>query len=312
MNIWQENNSADKFFKWSHSVISKQDSKLKRILEMKKRGDILLNDDYLPTKYTLEGNESLDEWPNFQLDGYGTWLWSLSEHIRISNNIKLVDEYWKSIKIVIEYLINFWNYPCFDCWQENGEKIHTSTLAAIYGGLKAINMYIQDERLERTASLIKQYVADNCIVDERLKKCIDDDNIDGSLLWAAVPFDLFKVNDFIIENTVKEIEEKLVNNIGVHRYIGDTYYGGGEWIVLSASLGLYYCKVNQIEKAKDIIRWIEGKAKENGELGEQILEQVNDENYIKKWTSLWGDVASPVLWAHAMYLILLYYIKKYS
>ena len=34
---------------------------------------------YLPTRYTLDGElePEVDDWPNFQLDGYGTWLWAL-------------------------------------------------------------------------------------------------------------------------------------------------------------------------------------------------------------------------------------------
>lgn len=312
MDVWNENDSSRQFFNWSDSVISKQASKLKTIIDMKKKGDILLNDDYLPIKFMLDGNECNDDWPNFQLDGYGTWLWALAEHLRFSVNQDIITNYKNSIRVAVDYLINFWDYPCFDCWQENDEKIHTSTLTSIYGGLKAINEYINDEKIETTTKEIKKYVLEHCVIDGRLKKCTDEENIDGSLLWAAIPFKLFNIDDSIIKETVKEIEGKLVHGSGVHRYLGDTYYGGGEWIVLSASLGLYYCEAKEINKAKEILNWIERKANENGELSEQILEHVNDVCYINKWKSLWGEVASPVLWAQAMYLILLYKIKKSS
>jgi len=310
MDLWGQKASAERFFHWSHNVISRQAPKLKRILDMKKRGDILLNDDYLSTKYMLDGSDCNDEWPNFQLDGYGTWLWALSEHIRLSKDDSLAVKYKKSIKIVAEYLINFWDFPCYDCWQENGEKIHTSTLAAIYGGLNAIKNHVEDERIEQTIKTIKQYVLENLIADERLKKCTEDDNVDGSLLWAAIPFRLFEVNDLVFVKTIKKIENELLQNCGVKRYVGDTYYGGGEWIVLSVSLGLYYCETKQFDRSREILQWIERSANEEGELSEQILEHVEDRYYVNKWKSLWGEVASPVLWAHAMYLILLYNIQN--
>jgi GH15 family glucan-1,4-alpha-glucosidase len=310
MDLWDKKDSANKFFDWSDRVISRQDLKLKKILAMKKSGDNLINDDYLPTRYMLDGNECSDEWPNFQLDGYGTWLWTLSEHIKLTENNHLINKYKNSIKIAIDYLSNFWNYPNFDCWQENGERVHTATLASIYGGLKAINEYIKDENVEETVKVIKQYVLDNCLEDGRLKKCIDLAAIDANLLWTAIPFKLFEVNDLIIEKTVKAIEDNLVHNGGVHRYPEDTYYGGGEWIVLSAWLGLYYCQVKELDKAKEMLAWIESKANNKGELAEQSLEHVNNKNYISKWKSLWGEVASPVLWSHAMYLILVSNIIK--
>lgn len=312
MDLWDEKDSADKFFDWTDRVISRQDSKLKKILIMKNRGDILLNEDYLPTRYMLDGNECNDEWPNFQLDGYGVWLWALSEHIKFTENIHLIEKYKKSIKIVIDYLIEFWNYPCFDCWQENGEDVHTSTLASIYGGLKAINEYVKDENVEETSNKIKKYVLDNCTENGRLKKSKDLVDIDGNLIWAVSPFKLLEVNDSIIKKTIKEIEKNLVYSGGVHRYIQDIYYGGGEWIVLSAWLGLYYCEIKELNKAKEILKWIEDKANKDGELPEQSLEHVNDKRYINQWKSLWGEVACPLLWAHAMYLILLHNIKILS
>jgi len=310
MDIWGRIDSAERFFQWTHNVISKQHSRLKRILEMKKKGEILLNDDYLPARYMLDGNECNDEWPNFQLDGYGTWLWALCQHIKITENKHLIIRYKKSIDIAVDYLNNFWSYPNFDCWQENGDRIHTATLATIFGGLNAIGEYVKNEKSQETIEQIKQYVSENCLFDGRLKKCTDSDFIDASLLWTSIPFNLFELNDSRFLKTVKAIEENLVINGGVRRYPGDTYYGGGEWIILSAWLGLYYCETGQSDNANEMLKWIESTADDKKELAEQNLDNVNDERYRDKWESLWGEVASPVLWSHAMYLVLLNRIEK--
>jgi len=74
MDITRQFDSSGEYFDWVDKVIINQHDKVKRIIEMTKRGESLSNVDFLPTRYTLDGQETHDEWPNFQLDGYGTWL----------------------------------------------------------------------------------------------------------------------------------------------------------------------------------------------------------------------------------------------
>ena len=33
-----------------------------------------------PARFALDGSTVRDDWPNFQTDGYGAWIWSLREH----------------------------------------------------------------------------------------------------------------------------------------------------------------------------------------------------------------------------------------
>lgn len=304
MDIIGEYGSAAKFFDWSDEVISSKENEIKKIIKMKALGQKLLNSDYLPSRYKLNGEDVNDDWPNFQLDGYGTWLWALCEHIEMSRDMSLIKKYEKSIKLIIDYLENFWDSCCFDCWQENGEDIHTSTLACIYGGLKSISKYMNESAAGNTADKIKEFILKNCTKDGRFKKSINNEIVDTSLLWVAIPFNVLGVNDSLIKNTVLEIEQKLMKYGGLYRYEGDTYYGGGEWIIMSCWLGLYYCRIHKIKEAKKLLNWVETKASENGELPEQVLEHVMDESSRTKWESLWGEVASPVLWSHAMYIIL--------
>lgn len=310
MDLYGKFNSSNKFFQWSNTVISKQADRLKKILQMKEQGSILLNDDYLPTWFTLDGEECHEEWPNFQLDGYGAWLWALSEHLMFTGDNNSIEKYKESVDISVEYLCEFWNCPCFDCWQENGEDVHIATIASIYGGLKAINKYLGDTYIEKKLEDMKQFILAKGVNEGRLKKSVTSDSVDANLIWAVIPFRLFNVNDYIVEKTVAAIEKELVHEGGVHRYPEDTYYGGGEWTILSAWLGLYYCETKQLEKARKMLEWIESKANERGELAEQVLDHVNNSLYIKKWKNLWGEVASPVLWSHAMYLVLLNSIEK--
>lgn len=308
IDLWGGYDSAEKFFQWVNNTILKQESRVDRLLEKLSNKEELKSSDFLPTRYTLEGNETLDDWPNFQIDGYGTWLWALCEHIKLKGDTQLINKYDSSIKITVEYLLNFWNLPNYDCWEENGDKIHPATLACIYGGLSEISQFIQDGRIAEILRKIKEYILDKCIVDGRLSKYEGSGSIDASLLWTVIPFKVFECEDEIIVKTVEEIEKRLCHNGGVHRYPEDTYYGGGEWLLLSCWLGLYYAETKQLEKAKAILNWVEAQTCENGEMPEQVLHHVNDPGYIEKWENLWGKVATPLLWSHAMYLTLLYEI----
>lgn len=304
MDIEGRFETADRYFNWANRVIISEEDKVVKLLEKKKNGQIIINTDFLPTRFTLDGKETGDDWPNFQLDGYGTYLWALSEHIRLTDNANLIDKYNKSIKLTIAYLINFWGTPNFDCWEENGDKIHPATLSTIYGGLKNISYYYNEEHIHAVLCHIKEYILNKCITNNRLSKFQGSNSIDASLLWAIYPFEVFDIKDEIVINTVKDIESKLLSRNGVQRYPEDTYYGGGQWPLLSSFLGLVYIKMGKKDKAKDILKWVEAIANDNGEIPEQVINKVNDAKYIKTWEDRWGKAASPLLWSHAMYIIL--------
>jgi len=60
------------------------------------------------------------------------------------------------------------------------------------------------------------------------------------------------VNCLVLATRVRsfaKIEADLRQGGGVHRYATDTYYGGGEWVLLTAWLGWYYTKIGANEKA---------------------------------------------------------------
>jgi GH15 family glucan-1,4-alpha-glucosidase len=304
LDIVVKTENSRRFFDWVHKVVIKQEEKVNSLINKKLAKEPIRATDYLPTRYNLDGSETGDEWPNFQLDGYGTWLWALCQHIKKTNTEELIDKYEKSIKITLDYLLNFWYVPNYDCWEENGDKVHPSTLACIYGGLKSITEYVEDSRIDEVLRDIKTFVSDRCVVDNRISKYQGSNSIDSSLLWVAIPFGLFDINDEIFKNTVKVIEERLLHDGGVHRYPEDTYYGGGEWLLLSSWLGIYYAERGNLSDAKNILMWVEDKANERGEMTEQVLHHVNDEKYIEHWKEKWGEVANPLLWSHAMYLVL--------
>jgi GH15 family glucan-1,4-alpha-glucosidase len=133
--------------------------------------------------------------------------------------------------------------------------------------------------------------------------------VDASLLWLGMPYELIDLDDPRYAATVRRIEEELVSpGGGVHRYRGDTYYGGGEWILLTASLGSVYARRDHPgdrSRAERLQAWIEAQAGADGSLPEQVAAQALDPSRIEEWRRRWGESARPLAWSHAMYLLIL-------
>lgn len=304
LDVHGEHEAALRFYRWVHLAIIGQKSHLYKLNQKDKLGERLSPKDFLPARYTLEGKVAEDEWPNFQLDGYGTWIWGLGEHIARTGNTGLAEEFAESLNLTYDYLSRFWGVSNYDCWEEFGDRVHPATLACLYGGAEAAGRLTGDGQWSELAGTIRSFILSEGTADGRFVKSIGYGNVDASLLWLGVPFRVVEPGDPVMVNTVKAIEAKLLHDGGVHRYPEDTYYGGGEWLLLSCWLGWYYSLTDQTAAAQRQLEWTERQADGKGEMTEQVLHHVNKPEKIGEWQNLWGEVAKPLLWSHAMYLVL--------
>ncbi len=287
--------------------------------------------DILHTRLTLEGEDGAEVgWGNFQMDGFGTWLWALEQHHHLSCQ-PLPPACMEAAGRVVEYLSALWRYPCYDCWEEFPDKIHPYTLSAIYGGLKDyLNLTTETQRTQRfninqpgdlsvsvvnkTLGEIKAYIEEHFVCGGHFVKFEGQPEVDASLLGMAVPYGVVPPDDPRMQATAAEIERTLrcgsaagVHTYGVHRYAADNYYGGGEWILLSAWLGWYYAQLDAPDspaKIAALLAWIEAQADPEGNLPEQVPTNLNDPSYYSHWLAKWGPIANPLLWSHAEYIIL--------
>ena len=148
------------------------------------------------TRYKLDGSECADDWQNFQLDGYGTWLWGLTEHINITGDNVLITKFSESIRLTINYLKHFWFTPNYDCWEEFNDKIHPSTLACIYGGLKSINQFIHDREIPDICIKIRELILRKGVYKGRITKYFGSTSVDANLLWLIIPLLLLSILGF--------------------------------------------------------------------------------------------------------------------
>jgi GH15 family glucan-1,4-alpha-glucosidase len=323
MDVAGEHESASKFHDWVNEVISRYGHKVEKVEAALEAGSDLDDKDFLFTRYTLEGAEDHEDdgWGNFQYDGYGTWLWALKEHIALTGDRSLLDNFQEQIALIVRYLTLVWKLPSYDCWEEHPELLHPYSIAAAYGGLNAV-LSMAEMGLERidlggikqTKTEMKAYVARYGIGDAGYLKHISpiskenpllSSGVDSSLMGLAVPYGMFELEEEEMASTVQTIKKTLLSHGGgVYRFLKDSYYGGGEWILLTAWLGWVESLSGDALAAKKRLAWIEDQVNGKGWLPEQVEGHLLAPEYLQHWQELWGKSATPLLWSHAMYIIL--------
>ena len=144
-------------------------------------------------------------------------------------------------------------------WWEEREGVHAATLACIAAGLG------DDLELSRAEA-----------------------RLDGSLLVLPV-----------LGFGEVDVTPLISPGGGVHRHLDDVYYGGGEWLLLTAMLGLA-----EPERGEERLEWIAAHATPEGRLPEQSQDHLLHPETYDAWVAKWGEPPRPLLWSHAMFLIL--------
>lgn len=332
MDQASEFDSARVFFRWVGSTIQKYSKKIDEIEHRLDNGIPIGKDDVLHTRFTLDGKEVTedDAWGNFQIDGYGTWLWALAEHVRLSGDNALLLELVEPIHTTLRYLDLVWRLPNYDCWEEHPEYIHAYSLATVFAAFNSMNSLMDqllipsnEIPLRKRAMEVREFILTHAVSDGYMCKHIKpsqqikvsapviQSGVDSSMIGLVVPYQVFSPDDLVMQMTIAKIERDLLRpGGGVYRYRADVYYGGGEWILLTAWLGWHYARMGRIREAQVLQNWIERQMTSEGYLPEQVSEHLLAPDHYEAWLNKWGPIASPLLWSHAMYVILVNEIKK--
>lgn len=257
-----------------------------------------------PARFSLTGGVVDDEWPNFQIDGYGTWLWALNEHLRLSGAETLPAYFRSTVDRTAHYLSALAFEPCFDVWEEHGDEIHTSTLGSVYAGLRAASSMLGNASLSDRADEVREHIQGQARRVGYYAKSNIRRQVDASGLWLATPFSVADLEDPLFHTTAETIERRLTLDGGLRRYAQDTYYGGGAWPVLTCSLGWYYSMIGRPEDAWRCLEWTGAHIDDQGRLAEQFGGESRDPEHYREWVRQWGPPARNLLWSHAMYVIL--------
>ena len=224
----------------------------------------------LDARYTLDGREDVSEWPKRQHDGYGLWLWALREHLDRHGGDR--GRYRDAVDLTTAYLERVGREPCVDWWEER-EGVHAATLACVAAGERAWGSTDVDPS-------------------------VAEDRLDASLL-VLVPLGVDG------RDVVERVQTGLVSPTGgVHRHPDDVYYGGGEWVLLTALLGWACARRGAAAEAEASLAWVCERAGPNGDLPEQVRGHLLHPRSYDFWMDKWGPSPCPLLWSHAMFLTL--------
>jgi len=312
---------VDRFHAWAAGVLTARSAQVAGIADRVARGVEVPLTDLLPTRFLLDGRDGQDPWWDFQTDGYGMWLWQLVTHA--GRHDRPLEAYREAVAVAVDYLCATWDRPCYDWWEEHVEQRHPSTLAAVRAGLLAAasarcadgSGLLDPDRTARATAVAEAVEAlvrvSGTTVGRagdpsapHLAKWCGSDAVDASLASCVVPFGLVPVGSPVAEATLDAVSRDLDVDGGVHRFRADVFYGGGQWLLLTALLGWNHAAAGRTGAAWAALRWVAAHADAAGEMPEQVPDHLLHPGSRDEWLERWGPVARPLLWSHGMYLIL--------
>jgi GH15 family glucan-1,4-alpha-glucosidase len=297
----REVGAAGAFHEWVRATLERHRDRAEAAVRRLEAGEQPPPEAMLPARFTLAGElehaDGDEPWPNFQVDGYGMWLWALEEHF----GCRLPREWRPTVELAASYLAAAWPLHCWSCWEELHSGEHASTIGAASAGLAAAGRLLEDTRYTAEADTVRAHLLQRFAVDGRLGREPGVDGVDSSMVWLTVPWGVLELDHPVAVATIDAVRRQLVGpSGGVYRYLGDTYYGGGEWLLLTSSLAWHEAVAGG--DPAELLAWVRGHASSNGDLPEQVTGHAQHPSMIESWVERWGPVANPLLWSHAMFL----------
>ncbi|MDF1521617.1 MAG: glycoside hydrolase family 15 protein [Trueperaceae bacterium] len=294
-----ERASAERFHAWTAEAVLALEVDVRAQLAARAAGRPVDHARMLPARFRLDGTVEAGDWPDFQVDGYGQWLWSLGTHAAGPLPAGRMRD---AAALVATYLAAFWGEPCYDAWEEGRTQQHTSTLASAAAGLRAAVRLLGAEHAA-AAETAWAGVRARGVVDGVFVKAFGRRDVDASLVWLATPFALVRDDDPVFRRTLVRIEDELLVDGGLRRYRADTFYGGGAWTLLTAGLAWHHACAGRADRAQSLLAWVDAQRRSDGGLPEQVPVATSDPWFLDWWTRRWGPSAARLLWSHAMVVL---------
>lgn len=304
MSVVGETASASAFFGWCARTIARHADRIGEIVAAARAGEPVPDERMLETRFRFDGRPEDDGWENFQLDGYGLWMWAAVQHAQ-RHGIPM-DDWRDAFAATVDYLVVSWSRPCYDWWEEHSEHLHVSTLGSIAAGLRAVSDsgILDPERTAAArdaASAALAMITQHGVADGHLTKWIGATEVDASLAALIAPLGVVDARSELGRATLAAIERDLVVDGGTYRFAADTYYGGGQWPLLSCLVGLAHLAAGDRDRAVELLDWAVGTAGD-GSMPEQVDHRLLDPAFLDGWVTRWGTSADPLLWSYAMVL----------
>jgi len=247
---------------------------------------------YIHARYNpVNGEEIWEEWGNKQNDAIGAFLFKIGDleakGIRVIRNL----EDLRIVQKLVNYLaaIEYWHDADNGMWEE-AEDVHASSIGACVAGLKKVQMLV-----DVAPALIKKG-------EDALNKLLPNEtatrDVDLSLLSLIYPYNIVSKEQRSM--ILKNVENMLVRERGVLRYVDDKYYNNGlgeaEWTMGFCWLAIIYKQLNVPNKYAFYMRKAAEAMTPRGELPELYYANTNlhNDNYPLSWAQSLYVVASTI------------------
>jgi GH15 family glucan-1,4-alpha-glucosidase len=297
--------------------------------------DVVEPDGYLMHKYRADRSLG-SSWHAFvkngtpilpiQEDETALVLVALWEYYQKTKDIEFIEGHYNAvIKRMATFLVDFTDphtglpLPSYDLWEEK-HGISTFTTASVYAGLIAGSKFAKlfekenDEKLfTDTATKMKAAILEH-LYDKDLKmfvklvntengQMIYDKTIDMSSVYGIFAYGVLDIEDGMVKESIKTIEEKLRINTGIDgvpRYEKDRYYTQVEgvpnpWYITTLWLAQYYARTartpDDLKVVEHWLSWVVTHSPLSGVLSEQLHPFTGEQLS-----------ATPLTWSHAEYV----------
>ncbi len=259
-----------------------------------------------------------------QEDETAITLFTFTQYYHAHPSAELLDEFYTSLikpmaDFMTSYIDDTTHLPkaTYDLWEEVFIT-STYTTAVVHAALLAA-AELADVRHDDKSAVAWRAAADDIQVAAHkhlydhtrklLRKglrvkdagAIEYDNtLDMASFYGCFMFGLFAVDSPEITSTLEAARSIFLPNpeefTGLPRYENDNYLrrssmAPNAWFITSLWAAQYYTEIGKIDKAKEILQWVEDRASPTGHFSEQI-DHVTREQFS----------VSPLVWSHAEYM----------
>ncbi len=252
---------------------------------------------------------------------------ALGQHYYLSKDLEFIEYIYNNlIKKAADFMIVYRDeqtglpHSSFDLWEERF-GVHTYTAASIYGALVAaarlaemLGKVKSAHRYLDTALAIKQAIlkylfdeADGTFCKSLIithDSMVKDKTIDVSSVFSIFNFGVLSAADERVRRAMSRVEQTLLVKTeigGLARYQNDNYFRsdsssvGNPWLVTTLWLAQYYIAIarndQELEPARNWLRWVVKRAAHSGILPEQINPATGERLS-----------AAPLVWSHAEFV----------
>lgn len=242
-------------------------------------------------RYYGNGKEESDDngnGVNIEIDGFGMFLWALSEYLNATNDVQFLNRYFETVdkQVIYPLIYNIdtnlsiirpesgpWERHIRDNGYDGAKRFTYTTIMAIKG-LREINNTLKkygrksNYDIEKYISILLEGLNRN-LVDANRKILVSSYEhftrfgypryVDGAVV-EAINFGL--VPKDVSENTLKAFEDvlKMKGREGYKRNLDGGWYDNQEWVIINLRTASAYKKLGNLEKANRLLRRVEDKA----------------------------------------------------